>query len=377
MNEVARPLACAGAVCVAFVLYLRDANSGHTRFITGIYAGALLAYLGVDLVLMGQRPRFEGASILFVPLGVLLAAPWREALAALPLALGVARLGCLASDCCYASPWNALPELVGWVALHVGARRWPRHATPIVLCGFGAIRLLTLPLRRQPTIEPFVDPAWIALAWVAAGALLRNRIGSAEGAREWFTERTEPLLRSLVAMLVVWLLFPMAAELFGDPASAILTGSLAALVLVVALRRPLAPRITRASLVVLAGSLLVGIVIASLIGVGLRQLGLAATAHPNGAIGSAGGFAVVVLAPVFEELLYRERLLGVLRELWGWLPALVLSSALFALGHMDPAVMPIAFAGGLACGGVMLRTGSLAAVIGMHAGWNLGVIAAR
>jgi membrane protease YdiL (CAAX protease family) len=40
----------------------------------------------------------------------------------------------------------------------------------------------------------------------------------------------------------------------------------------------------------------------------------------------------------------------------------------------DRARCPIAFAGGLACGAVMLRTGSLAAVIGLHAGWNLGVV---
>jgi hypothetical protein len=81
-----------------------------------------------------------------------------------------------------------------------------------------------------------------------------------------------------------------------------------------------------------------------------------------------------VLAPVFEELLYRERLLGALRSLWGWRWGLVVSSALFALGHMDPRVMPVAFAGGVVCGAVMLRTGSLAAVIGLHAGWNLGVV---
>jgi membrane protease YdiL (CAAX protease family) len=43
---------------------------------------------------------------------------------------------------------------------------------------------------------------------------------------------------------------------------------------------------------------------------------------------------------------------------------------------MDHRVMPVAFVGGLVCGVVVLRTGSLAAAIGLHAGWNLGVLGA-
>ena len=36
--------------------------------------------------------------------------------------------------------------------------------------------------------------------------------------------------------------------------------------------------------------------------------------------------------------------------------------------------MPVTFAGGVACGLFWVRTGSLALVIGLHAGWNLGVL---
>ena len=375
MSEWHRILAVAAAFGIAVCVYGSRSSRARSRFVLGLHAGALLSFVGLEL-LLDPSPlpdplrllRLEGASLLFVPLGVLLVAPWREALAALPLALAVARLGCLPFDCCYAAPWNALPELAGLVAIHFAARRWPQHTAPIVLSGFGAIRLLSLPLRSVPVVEPFVDPAWVAVAWVVAGFALHHRIGSAETAREWFTERTEPLLRALILMLVVWLLFPLGAELFGDPSQALLVGSLAALALVLGLRRPALPHVTAVSASVFGAAVLVGVTVSSIAGVGL---GLAAVGG-----GAATSIVLVAIAPIFEEILYRERLLGVLRSLWGGPCALVASSALFALGHLDPRAMPIAFAGGLACGAVMLRTGSLAAVIGLHAGWNLGVVLA-
>jgi len=188
------------------------------------------------------------------------------------------------------------------------------------------------------------------------------------------TERTEPLLRTLALVLGVWLVFPATSLLLGDPETTLLARSLAALALLLAVRRPRVPRVGLASLAVFGGSTSLGLAVALLAGSGLGQPGLAP--RSGSANGLAAGVAVVAIAPVFEELLYRERLLGVLRDLWGGLPALLVSSALFALGHMDASVMPFAFAGGLVCGAVMLRTGSLAAVIGLHAGWNLGVVSA-
>lgn len=366
------------AFATALVVHGAAGGRERSRFILGLWLSLICAHgaWGLfhlpDAMAEPSRVLQPGAvSVLLVPLGILLVAPWREALAALPLALGVARLGCLPYGCCYEVAWNALPELAGYGMLHLAARRWPHNTTPIVLCGFGAIRLLSLPLRRQPAVEPFVDPAFVAVAWIAAGLLLRHRIGSAEGAREWLTARTEPLLRSLALMLVVWLLFPLGVEVFGESSTALLVGSTLALALLLSLRRPFRPHISPASVAVFAGTLLVGLWVASLADAGLRHLGFAG--HPAGTVGAVRAVAVVGIAPVFEELLYRERLLGVLRELWGPGAALVLSSALFAASHMDPAVIPIALAGGLVCGVVMLRTGSLAAVIGLHAGWNLGV----
>jgi membrane protease YdiL (CAAX protease family) len=39
-------------------------------------------------------------------------------------------------------------------------------------------------------------------------------------------------------------------------------------------------------------------------------------------------------------------------------------------------MLPVAFAGGIVVGAVVLRTGSLAAAVGLHAGWNLGTLGA-
>jgi membrane protease YdiL (CAAX protease family) len=175
-------------------------------------------------------------------------------------------------------------------------------------------------------------------------------------------------------VLGVWLVFPAASLLLGDPQTTRIAGSLAALALLLGVRRPRVPRVRLTSLAVFGGSTALGVAVALLAGGGLGRPGLAP--RSIGAGGLAHGLAIVAIAPIFEELLYRERLLGVLRDLWGRLPALLLSSAVFAFAHMDARVLPVAFAGGLVCGAVMLRTGSLAAVIGLHAGWNLGVLGA-
>lgn len=372
-------LSWAGAFAVATVSYRSRAHRCRRRFQLGLWLGVVWTFVGggmlgsADLALEpGRVLRPSGFSVLFLPLGVLVAAPFREALAALPLALAVARVGCLPYGCCYEAIWRATPEICTLLGLHFAARRWPFRATPIVLCGFGLVRLLSLPLRRELGVEPFVDPAWIAAAWIVAGVMLRNRIGSAENAREWFTERTQPLLRALVVMLLVWLFFPLCGEAFEDTATAALAASSAALALLLALRRPLVPHVSLRSVGVLGGALLVGVAVAAMADAGVERLGF--TGRPGVPAGAAGVVALVAIAPAFEELLYRERLLGVLRPLWGGPWAVVASSALFALGHVDPRVMPVAFAGGLVCGTVMLRTGSLAAVIGLHAGWNLGIV---
>lgn len=84
--------------------------------------------------------------------------------------------------------------------------------------------------------------------------------------------------------------------------------------------------------------------------------------------------AMLILAPVFEELLYRERLIPTLRARVGAVPAIVFSSILFALPHVEPWAMLGTFLVGLALGAVYLVSGSVLACIGLHAGLNLAVL---
>ena len=84
--------------------------------------------------------------------------------------------------------------------------------------------------------------------------------------------------------------------------------------------------------------------------------------------------ATVGLAPVFEEILYRERLLAALRPATGRVGACLLSSALFAAPHLEGAAVLRSFAAGLALAGVALGLRSVAPCIGLHAGANLTAV---
>ena len=80
--------------------------------------------------------------------------------------------------------------------------------------------------------------------------------------------------------------------------------------------------------------------------------------------------ALVLVAPVTEELLFRGWLLQDLKERYGARRALVWSSVLFGLAHVEPAAVLYATLGGLVLGAVALRTKSTLASIAMHAGVN-------
>jgi membrane protease YdiL (CAAX protease family) len=85
--------------------------------------------------------------------------------------------------------------------------------------------------------------------------------------------------------------------------------------------------------------------------------------------------SIAVLAPWFEEVLYRGRLLGVFANHLGRVGASAATSALFAASHLQPEAMLAPLATGLLLAGVRFRTGSLRLCIGLHMGWNLGLIA--
>ncbi len=78
----------------------------------------------------------------------------------------------------------------------------------------------------------------------------------------------------------------------------------------------------------------------------------------------------VVVAPLFEELMFRGLAYPALKRRWGTAPALILVSALFALTHLHlPSVAPL-FALGLGLGLAYEVSGSLLAPIAMHALFN-------
>jgi membrane protease YdiL (CAAX protease family) len=105
-------------------------------------------------------------------------------------------------------------------------------------------------------------------------------------------------------------------------------------------------------------------------------LGLPLGSPVEPGVGSLAGWtASVLLAPLFEETLYRERLLGGLAVRFGAAPAVALSSALFALPHAEPAAVAATFLVGLGLGALRRASGSLALCVGLHAGLNLAVLA--
>ena len=81
-------------------------------------------------------------------------------------------------------------------------------------------------------------------------------------------------------------------------------------------------------------------------------------------------FTAVVLAPLFEETIFRGVLLPVAgRELgaaWG----VVLSAAIFAVAHLSLGELPPLFMLGLGLGWLRWSSGRLGSCVLMHALWN-------
>jgi hypothetical protein len=87
---------------------------------------------------------------------------------------------------------------------------------------------------------------------------------------------------------------------------------------------------------------------------------------------------VAVLAPCFEELMFRGFLLPWMSHQWknlrgGMLMALLASGLLFGLIHLQPAALPTLSTLGIVLGLAVLRTGNLLTSILVHGLWNGGV----
>jgi membrane protease YdiL (CAAX protease family) len=98
-------------------------------------------------------------------------------------------------------------------------------------------------------------------------------------------------------------------------------------------------------------------------------------ARPAPVAPPASWLAHVALAPLFEEWLYRERLLAALRARLGTPFALVLSSAAFAAPHLEAWSVLTTFGVGLALGGVFLASGRVGLCVAAHAGLNAAALA--
>lgn len=84
----------------------------------------------------------------------------------------------------------------------------------------------------------------------------------------------------------------------------------------------------------------------------------------------AGFLTICVISPIAEELLMRGFVLGGLQHRYGALRALLLSSVLFAVMHMNLLQGITAAAIGFVLGHLYVHTGSLFASILMHALYN-------
>lgn len=81
--------------------------------------------------------------------------------------------------------------------------------------------------------------------------------------------------------------------------------------------------------------------------------------------------ALVVITPVAEEIFFRGFALRGLTRSWGFGPALVVSSGLFAGLHADPGVIIPVFVTALLLGALYRYTGSVWPGIVVHGGQNL------
>ena len=78
----------------------------------------------------------------------------------------------------------------------------------------------------------------------------------------------------------------------------------------------------------------------------------------------------LVLAPLFEETLFRGVLLPVLAQRWGGPAAVVVSALLFGIAHLSLGELPPLFVLGLGLGWLRLQSGRLGPSVLMHSLWN-------
>lgn len=191
--------------------------------------------------------------------------------------------------------------------------------------------------------------------------------------------RPASLSGALQVMLAVWTALlsgpPLSSRIGAEPATLLVFFLSAALLL--ATRRPPVARPRRRHALLFGLALALGFVSRSPLGGAIGLVGLALGLDPAevssaGAAGPLLLISVVVVAPVFEELLYRERLLDAIAATpLGWSGATLLTSALFALTHLTAWQMLGSFMVGLVLALLRRALRSVLVCIGFHAGLNL------
>jgi membrane protease YdiL (CAAX protease family) len=74
----------------------------------------------------------------------------------------------------------------------------------------------------------------------------------------------------------------------------------------------------------------------------------------------------VIVAPFVEEVFFRGFLFQGLRQRYGWIAAMLLSSAIFAVAHLDPVALIPTFVLGNVLAYVYHRSNSVWPGIGLH-----------
>jgi membrane protease YdiL (CAAX protease family) len=193
-----------------------------------------------------------------------------------------------------------------------------------------------------------------------------------------------PLPGVLLLLISVWLTLVLCQESLaprlGRPAAVLLSFSLASVRVLASrgqpLPRPTAEHAAALGLGALAGALSYPLWIGLIAALG-TAIGLEAPGTSPGRSGVLLGAATVVVAPVFEEILYRGLLLQALRPRFGATGAVVLSSVAFAIPHLESWAILGTFVVGLGLGTVMCRLGRVAPCIGLHSGLNLAAWLSR
>ncbi len=91
----------------------------------------------------------------------------------------------------------------------------------------------------------------------------------------------------------------------------------------------------------------------------------------DGPMGTAlFALSAAVMAPLVEELFFRGLLLRSLERWLGSVPAIIVSSLVFAAIHRELIVLPGLFVFGVIAATIVVRTGRLAPAIALHVGFN-------